>query len=118
MGSDGVASRCSARGGGSQRGEAVLVYGTVRPGNAVRWCIAVLVAAGWLAAGAGAALARPDAGSALAPALRTPVAAGPLALPAPTRRGAGGVRAGGVGASARPGPGPGEAGPVAVPGLD
>src|SRR4051794_5667223 len=71
-----------------------MVYRTVRPGNPARWCVAVLVAAGWLAAGANAALARPAAGSASAPALRAPVAAGPLALPAPTGRWSIGVRSG------------------------
>jgi hypothetical protein len=53
-----------------------------------------LVATGWLAADAGAALARPAAGSASAPALRARVAAGPLALPAPTGRWPVGVRPG------------------------
>src|SRR4051794_11511397 len=59
-------------------------YRAVRPGIQARWFVAVLVSACWLAAGAGAALATPAAGSASAPELRAPVAAARLALPAPT----------------------------------
>src|SRR4051794_10107081 len=69
-----------------------MVYRSVGRGNPARWWIAVLVAAGWLAAGADAGLARPAVGSASARALRAPVAAGPLALPAPTGRWPVGVR--------------------------
>src|SRR3954454_17333121 len=69
-----------------------MVYRTVRPGNQARWFVAVLVSVCWLAAGAGAALATPAAGSASAPELRAPVAAARLALPAPTGRWPIGVR--------------------------
>jgi hypothetical protein len=71
-----------------------VVYPTERPSNQARWFVAVLVWACWLAAGAGAALATPAAGSASAPELRAPVAAARLALPAPTGPWPIGVRSG------------------------
>src|SRR3954463_14343293 len=71
-----------------------MVYRTVRPGNQARWFVAVLVSVCWLAAGAGAALATPAAGSASAPELRAPVAAARLTLPAPTGPWPVGVRSG------------------------
>src|SRR3954469_3185122 len=71
-----------------------MVYPPVRPSNQARWFVAVLVSTCWLAAGAGAALATPAAGSASAPALRAPVAAARLALPAPTGPWPIGVRSG------------------------
>jgi hypothetical protein len=71
-----------------------MVYRTVRPGNQARWFVAVLVWACWLAAGAGAALATPAAGSASAPELRASVAGARLTLPAPTGPWAIGVRSG------------------------
>lgn len=60
------------------------MYRTVRPSTQARWLVVVLVSACWLAAGGGAALATPAAGSHSASELRAPVAAARLTVPAPT----------------------------------